>query len=466
MSIAERIYPYLPIWAQNLACSCYGTRERRIRFSELFDKTLTWLGKSEFWSASEILAYKDEQIKRIIKHAYDTVPYYRNLFNSRRLRPDDVKCVADLDKIPILTKDDIRAHSKDLVSLAYRRQKLVERHTSGTTGTSLQLYADRDEIAVQWAVWWRHRLRFDCAPEDLHVNFTGKPIVPIDQQKPPYWRYVKPQNQYVVNMHHITPGKIRDVVLFLNSVTPKFYSGYPSIISEVARLALEKKLTLDPRSRPKIIFAGAEAVQELQRRLLKEWTGAIITDEYGFTEGAGNASRCKQDCYHEDFEFGHLECGQPEDAGNNRRRGDVIATGFFRKAMPLIRYRVGDSAIWESPEFRCACGRNSAVILAIEGRSEDYVLTPEGRRIMRFDYIFKDTHSIREAQVCQCAPGQIVIKIVITPDYKTADEEQLRRLVGRWISPQLKVIIQPVKVLDREANGKLRAVKSTISTNS
>jgi phenylacetate-CoA ligase len=83
---------------------------------------------------------------------------------------------------------------------------------------------------------------------------------------------------------------------------------------------------------------------------------------------------------------------------------------------------------------------------------------------MRFDYIFKDTHSIREAQVCQCVLGEIIIKVVITPDYKTADEEELRRLVARWISPQLKVIIVPVKALERELNGKLRAVKSTINT--
>jgi phenylacetate-CoA ligase len=194
--------------------------------------------------------------------------------------------------------------------------------------------------------------------------------------------------------------------------------------------------------------------------LISESFNCPVTDQYGFSEGCGNASRCQEDVFHEDFEYGILECVDPEWIGDDLKRGRIVATGFASYGMPFIRYDVGDIGIWRTSE--CSCGRASDVLLQIEGRVEDYVITPEGRKIRRFDYIFKDTHSVKEAQVVQREKGSICIRVVRRPGYSSADETMIRDEIGKMISPQLEVTFEYVKEIPRESNGKFRAVKSLI----
>src|SRR5690606_9063276 len=156
--------------------------------------------------------------------------------------------------------------------------------------------------ATQWAVWWRHRARFGVALSDASVNFTGKPLVPIEQERPPFWRYNATQKQWLLSMQHISDKNIAEIVAFLSSVKPRFYSGYPSIIAETARLSLRYGLRLKQDAMPEVVFFGAEKVLDYQRELIAEWLpSARLTDQYGLSEGNCNFSKCEYDNYHEDF---------------------------------------------------------------------------------------------------------------------------------------------------------------------
>jgi phenylacetate-CoA ligase len=214
---------------------------------------------------------------------------------------------------------------------------------------------------------------------------------------------------------------------------------------------------------PRFIFTGAENTLDFQRTAIQRATGAVLSDQYGFAEGCGNASHCTALRYHEDFEYGILECvdGTTLDA-DGRVRGRILATGFASPAFPFIRYEIGDVGIWEDPKKTCACGRRSRVLLSIEGRADDYVVTPEGRRIMRFDYIFKDTDHVRESQIVQHTSAGITVRIVRRPEYSLDDEDAIRRDIAKWISPRLDVRFEYLAEIPREQNGKFRAVKSAL----
>jgi phenylacetate-CoA ligase len=97
------------------------------------------------------------------------------------------------------------------------------------------------------------------------------------------------------------------------------------------------------------------------------------------------------------------------------------------------------------------------------GRMDDYVITPEGSRIMRFDYVFKHTVNVRECQVVQDQIGEIRLRIVRRPPYSNADERLLEAEIRKWISPTLRVRFEYVTEIERESNGKFRAVKSLLS---
>jgi phenylacetate-CoA ligase len=455
--LIERVYPRLPVFLQNATCWYYGKKEARMRFGASFDRHLRDLTQSETWSAAEIETYQNERIRSLVRHAYENVPFYRERWQSLGITPDAIRSRDDLPKLPILTKEDVRQNLDRLLSRTAIRNDLVLKHTSGTTGKALHFYVSRSSIPLQWAVWWRHRARFGVHPGAWHANFTGKRVVPLDQRQPPYWRWNRPMHQALLNMHHLTPAKIGSIVEFLDSHSFEYYSGYPSIIHMLAAMAKTAGIALT--SKPRAVFTGAENMLDFQRRDIADFTGAILSDQYGASEGCGNASHCPQFVYHEDFEFGLLE-GVEQAPGDPAR--SILATGFASDVFPFIRYEIGDTAVWEPDGTRCACGRSSRTLSRIEGRIDDYVVTPEGARIMRFDYIFKDSLNVKEAQVVQLRPGEVDLRLVRRPEYSQKDEADLRREFARWVSPALTLRFEYVDEIERERNGKFRAVVSRL----
>lgn len=457
----EGLYRLLPVPVQNLACTLYGFRERRVRLSRFFWDRYEWLLQTEGASTDEIRAYQDEQVALLIEHAYNSVPYYRRVMDERGLKPKDIVSVQDLRKLPVLLKEDVVGKRADFLSSATNQRQLVPSKTSGTTGTALVFFKSKEAVAFQWAVWWRHRSRFGFRPLTWHLNFTGRPVVPASQSSPPYWRWNLPMRQALISMQQLRPDRVVELAKFVDSHRFPYFTGYPSFIHMFAYLLEDRGIEL--QSHPKYVFLGAENTYDFQREAIERVLKTRVTDQYGFSEGAGNASKCEYGVYHEDWEFGVLECGDPTLMADGAVRGKIVATGFSNYAFPFIRYEVGDTAVWAPPGYQCPCGRQSRVILRIEGRTEDYVITPEGMRVMRFDYLFKDTESIREAQVVQREEGSIVIRVVKRPTYSRTVEDHIREKVRNWISPSLKVYFEYVDEIPRSRSGKFRAVVSELS---
>ncbi|MEW6125932.1 MAG: phenylacetate--CoA ligase family protein [Acidobacteriota bacterium] len=452
----EKLYSTLPISLQNLACTIEGKRQRKLRFGGEFEKLLEWLEQSQWWSAKQIRVYQEAELQKLIHHAYHTTPFYRRRFDEHKLKPADIKTLADLQKLPLLTKEDVRNHFREMVSSEFNSKEMKLCQTSGTTGKSLKFYQEPRAIQFRWAVWWRHRQRFGVKFDSPYATFTGLAAVPLAQNQPPFWRENRALHQTIFTMHHLTPGKIETIVERLNEGGFTYYAGYPSILFVLAEFI--ERFDYAISAPPKKIFTGAENLYEHHRQLIAKIFKAEVTDEYGFSEGCGNASRCERDRFHEDFEFGILECGEPEFLDENTRQGRIIATGFSSYGMPFIRYDVGDVGTWKMDN--CACGRYSNALTQINGRIEDFVITPEGSRILRFDYIFKDTQQVCDAQVVQKESGGVVLRIVRRPAYSQRDEAHLRDAMREKISPTLLVEFEYVEEIERESNGKIRAVKS------
>ena len=452
------LYNILPAYMQNIVCSVQGKILKRQRYNGLFNDLLGRLSVSQWEDEAQIKSYKEIELEKILNTCYKYIPYYGLTFNKAGVTPKDFKSLEDIQKYPILEKEEIRNNWKLLVNSNYPKDKLVHSHTSGSTGKALDFYLTTESIPFQWAVWWRFRQRYGISFGDKHLNFTGKLVVPIHQTKPPFWRINYPLNQWLVNMQHINSLKVPYIVQMINREGFTFFSGYPSIISSFCSIV--KELDLKITRPPKIVFSGAEKLFIHQKELIEEVLGCKVTDHYGFSEGAGNASRCTSGLYHEDYEFGNLECFNPKNEKEGLNSGEILATGFSNYGMPLLRYRVGDTAIWSGN--KCSCGLHSSVISDIEGRSEDFVITPEGTKILRFDYLFKDTKTIKECQIIQKEISSIIFRIVKRDSYKYEIENHLKSLVKQWISPSLTIHFEYVEEIERTKSGKFRAVISEL----
>jgi len=417
--------------------------------------------KSESWSRADIDAYQNTKLKELIRHAYTNVPYYREVMKENKLTPGDIKNREDLHKFPILTKEDARSNIEKLISVTANKKKLLKNRTSGTTGKALLLYSTREAETFRSAVWWRHRMRYNVNYGDWCVNFTGKIAVPACQKKPPFWRWNYPMRQVVINNQQINYDKIRYIIDFLNDNTFNHYVGYPSIVHSLAVTANEMQLYL--LNHPRVIAFGAENITSIQLQCIKNFTSAELTQHYGSIEGCGSASYCKHGVYHEDFEYGILECVEAVNMNYGNNAGRVVGTGFSNFDFPLIRYETGDIGTWAPDSYLCACGLQANVIINIDGRMDDYILTPEGRLTKDMDYVFQNTISVKNAQIIQYKCDELIIRIVKRQNYTKKDEESIRSGIHTWISPYIDVYFEYVNEIEREPSGKLRFVKTYIN---
>lgn len=453
------IYSKLPISIQNWAVGVYSEKLEKERRGKGFEDILESLKCSENWSKEEIRSYKEEHLARIIQHAYSHCPFYKEKFTAAGVLPSDFTCLEDLQKFPVLTKEEVRANMERMIADNVKRKDLIHYHTSGTSGKALDFFNSKDNLRYYWALCTRYESRFGINDHDLHLNFTGKLVVPLSQMKPPYWRFKKAQNQYMLNMQHITEEKIDDIMKFIDRMNFRFFVGYPSIMYALAIVANKKGIVI--RNSPTYIFSSAENMWDYQRAAIQNvFPNAKFVQHYGFSENVGCASMCNDFKYHEDFELGHFELKDPVVDGDYST-GVLLATGFHNYAMPFIRYEVGDTITFENRP--CKCGLHSQVIKEINGRNEDYIITPEGTHIMRFDYIFKETATIRECQVVQKKLGEVILRIVRREDYNQEFTEKcLRDIIHAMISPAIDVVFEYVDQIPRTTAGKFKAVKSEL----
>lgn len=444
-------YLLLPsIWS----CRDMGSSRSSVATGGAFPAALRVLRDSDWFTAETIEAIKLAAIRRLVSHAVQHVPYYRETYGAADIHPSDVRTIADVRALPIIDKHVVRERSDQFRSeVSLGRRDLIERHTSGTTGTPLSLWTTEEAVQWQWAVWWRYRERLGLRLDDWHASFTGRLIASHTTGKP--WRTDIARHQVIVGLRTIAHSNLRGLIARVTRPDIRYWTGSPSIISDLASRVVTSggaQVAYVP-----VVTTGVEPMTELQRALIERaFDVGVFSDQYGLTEGAANFSRCERGTYHEDWEFAHVDL---------ERRGvsdelSIIGTNLINDVFPLIRYDTGDSAVAAEG---CNCGRSSSVVRAVSGRHEDAVLTPEGARVMRFDYVFKGVEGLIEAQVRQRENGSVEI-LIVTADGSSSQqlEETIRSNVRKYISESLGVGFQYVDSVPRSVNGKFRPVISEL----
>jgi len=455
---AEEVYSKMPVCVQNVACTLAGINMRRTRFNKTFRDALDFLEKSQWWSLAEQCEYRDDQLRKIIRHAYDTVPYYREIFDSRKLTSADIQTVADLQKLPILEKETVRQRYSDLLSRGWPKRRIKYIYTGGTTGKALKVATDIDTQPWHWATYWRHRGRFGLKVGMPFIVFAGRSVVPLSKMHPPFWRRNLTMNQTYVSIHHMTKQNMPALVEYLQKRCVAYYSGYPSGLYLLATYLLDNDIHL--KHPPRITGVGAETLLPHQRRVIERGLDTEVVDHYAATEQCVFISECDKHSYHFDMEFGAIELLPLEGVQSNVRR--IICTGFRNPAMPLIRYNIDDLATISEDTAPCPCGRAATKVEKIDGRIESYVVTPDGRQLGRLDFLFKQTDQIQEVRLVQDTLEHLTVEVVRRDAYSAEDEARLIKNLRVYLGNMIGIDIDYLKEIPREANGKFRQIVSKV----
>ena len=399
--------------------------------------------KLDQWkSAKEIERIQERKLKALFAYASENVPYYRKTLNGI-----SVNSLEDLAQIPILNKTDVQREPESFLSRMYDKKSLVAAHTSGSTGTPLPVYHSKAESAYGLAFECHHLLEAGASPFDLQARVTYYRSEPDLLQKLGIFRcvYLNVQDSEQNLLDKL--AKIKPSVLCTNA----------SVLYSLARLNDTRGLKM------KRVLSSAEVLLPQRKAIIERSFGCPVFDRYGCMETSWIAFQCEKGSMHVHSDHMIVEIvddeGKPVPRG---KAGNLIITPLWQRAMPFIRYAIGDRASFGPG---CACGRGLQTLANLEGRSDDFIVLPSGRmRSARSINLMDDVEGLSAYQIIQEEKDRFVFRFVSSGsgiDEKTKIEIS-RRIRHGCLDEPVKVEFEEASKIERGHSGKIRAVISKV----
>lgn len=452
------IYRRLPILAQNLACTGAGWYRHRTRFTPFFFETLHAWERSVDGPLESLHELQRTRLRKLVGDARERVPFYRDLPPFVDTKDPEEAIRETLATIPPIDKATYRERQNEFLARGVSTARLVRANTSGTTGTALPVWLTPERIAEGYAAVWRQRRAFQAQIDDPLMTFAGQMIVPLGQKRPPFWRKNWYGRQTLFSVYHMSSSNLPAYVEAIHATPARYVQGYPSALHLVSRALLDAGRPL-PAGRLCGVFTSSESLLAYQREAIEAAFGAPVFDHYAATELVVSMTACSERRLHVDMEFCIVEI-EVEHETEDWVRGPLVVTGLGNEAAPLLRYRIGD--IGTRAKSPCPCGRPGESFFEIDGRIEDYVVTPDGRLVGRLDHVFKSQSDIAEAQILQESKEAIRVCVVPLGTYRAASQKSLLSALRERLGEEIRIEVQLTDAIPREPNGKFRAVKSRV----
>ncbi len=452
------LYHRLPYGGRCLAASLNGFYLRWSRYGAVTSRLVGEAVERERWDGRRWQQFHQAALTALLQRAVARVPYYRRYWR-RRPRRDWI----DLCNWPILTKETVRRDPRAFLADDCRPWQMHSVHTSGSTGTPLSLWRSRS-ATMRWYALFEARARAwnAVSRHDPWAILGGQLVAPIERRRAPFWVWNAGLKQLYLSSYHLAPANAAAYLEAMVRHRIRYLLGYPSAMAALAQLAEEQQLAAP---RLAVALTNAEPLYPRQRRAIESAFGCPVRETYGAAEVACSASECPHGNLHLWPEVGHLEvvtAGRDEPLPPGET-GRLIVTGLLNADMPLIRYEIGDRGSLAPVAAECACGRRLPILAAVEGRDDDVVVTPDGRRVGRLDPVFKADLPIREAQIVQESRTRVTLRLVPAPGYGPEVAAELEGAMRHRLGPEMEIAVEEMEQLPRGAGGKLRAVVSRIS---
>ncbi len=451
MISTEELILNSPYILREMFINLYGYYLSRKRFNKRFYQLLDNLMLNLQKTPGQIKSEQFEFLKDTLIQAYKNVPYYTEIFNQAGFNPFEFDDEKDLAKLPFLDKATIRKNFDKLQNPNYPSNELKLHTTSGSTGEKLKFYLPKDlTYTIDAAFMYRFYALHEVKPKDRRVTIGGRRFT----NKPPYWSYNRFENQLLLSSHHLNNKTGQDYIQKINEFKPVFIQGHPNSILYLANLINNNKAKLT--APVKVIFTTGETLIEENRTKIELAFKTGVFQQYGSGESCFSAQETPERIgYMLNYEHGYVEM-----VGDGEYK-EVIATSFQNKAMPFIRYRVGDLVRPVSVEkqkkypfpylFDEVLGRTDDILFSENG---DQILPVAIRMIVK-PYLSDNTNY----QITQITLHDFILKLI---DYdKVINVISLLKKLKQVIGDTAQIEIQYVDTLLTDG-GKIRNVINKI----
>jgi phenylacetate-CoA ligase len=413
------------------------------------------LEQSQWWSSQDLQAHQHRQLASLLRHARETVPFYRRRFEEAGIDGDGPLTEQAWSRIPLLTREDIRAAGADLVSrrLPPEQGEVYPRKTSGSTGEPLEVLTT-DVNGMFWQVlslrdvlWHRH----DIGGRLVAIRSGRYASDPLAVHDLPFWGVVPPvfPSGPMTLFYHLTP--IPRQAELLESRSPHYLLTYPSNARALCRYARRRPVHL-PHLRAVLTY-GEPLTPDVRVACRETW-GVPVQDVYGCEEVGYVALQCpSHEHYHVQSESVLVEVldegGSPCAPG---RVGSVVLTSLHNFAMPLVRYAIGDRA---EVGAACPCGRGLPVLSRVFGRRRGQAVLPDGRRTWPdIGALWEAIADVDEIQLVQEGADRVEVRFAGRAPLSPAEEQAAARRIHRALGHPFCLTFVCKDHITRQPNGK------------
>jgi phenylacetate-CoA ligase len=405
-------------------------------------------------SQEDLLRIQNGRLKAMVRHAYAQVPYYRDLFDTARVRPEEITSPGDLHKLPVTTKKDIQGnYPARMVAAGVDVNRCLLHTTSGSTGMPMNICYGRDSFNRAIGVKQFAFLETGVHPFDRFVDLGYSE----GEGRQAWFRRLGVLPLEFVSIRQPQVSMLEA----LRKAHPRVLYGYPSVLLLVAQELEEWRAD---GIRPRLVLTHGETLSDDARSRLTKAFGAEVRSTYGSVEFPRLGFECKENSAMHLFTDSHviefLRDGLPVAPGEE---GEIVVTGLLNYEMPLIRYDLGDVGV--PLENRCPCGRAFPVMGRVVGRSDDFVTMPSGRRVtprLLVGWAWT-VPGIAAFRIIQEKRDRFVFQLVKGPVFSDETVRAIReRTEPLCREEKITVDIRVVDDIPREKTGKLRTVISMV----
>lgn len=350
---------------------------------------------------------------------------------------------------PILEKEAVREHPKSFLT-GTAGWITAPASTSGTTGTPLSLRRSLPSIAFEQAVLDRLVGHMGVDPAGCRgAVLRGDDIRSPADRNPPFWRLANGGRRLIFSSNHLDAQTLGAFIAALRDYAPQVLFAYPTVLDSLCTLMLERGLTL---SVP-VTVCGSEVLTRQTHELARRALGTRLVNYYGQAERVAWADGDPESGYRFLPSYGVVELRFVESQGDGDVY-DVIGTGLWNHAMPLVRYLTGDRVRLRPGASATEVEEGREIFLEILGRSGDYILSPSGARLLGIDHIPRDVPHVVRAQFIQESADAVTLLILPAPGFNDDCRRLLLEHARLKLPPSMSLRIQTTDRLVRNHAGK------------
>ena len=419
---------------------------------------LLFLLRNQWRPRARIEARQWRAFERVLRHAYEQVPFYRRKFDAARIRPQDVREPADLQRVPITSREELLATPlEDRLAAGVNPSRCITRRTSGTSGKPLPVLLTRREREAQDMAQARALIANGLRLTDRRAVWVAPWQIPARAQwfqQLGVWR----------KSHFSVFDDLRGQIDTLVRLAPESLAATPAVLDLIAAEKSRRGLAaLAPRT----LFSASDLLDVASRQRIESAFSVAVSDHYGSLEFGYMAWQCPQrEGYHVNTESVLLELPPATGAQPSSPAG-TVCTSLTGYAMPLVRYQTDD--ILTPATGHCACGRGLPRIALLRGRTNDVIWLDDGRAITPqavADALVAVGDAIGQFRVVQHAHDRIELSLVPGAGFDAAvartASDALRGLVGHGVTIELST----PDAIPLDPSGKRRAVVSHVDAPS